>query len=541
MIHCLAANPPSDNACVKNGLLLLMKNTVLITLVGVAAGASGFVAGRLTSPAIDPSVQSVDPRYNSPMAAYLPPGDSRKAGGGSGNNLAVEAESGSSMPLSSHEMQYALTKALAEPNPVSRMAALSQLLSNLDETNLNSALDVFKDIPIRPDNKSEYQMLLYAWAKFDGEGAIKYASENLTARGISAGELRRAALPGWASTDPEAAMKWLDEKTLADAAEKGQELEEGAPVRPEADYAAALIKGWAEKDPYAASNYLMERYEHGKERETLIGEIASSMIKEGPGAAVAWAESFDDAQFKEEAFEELAEDWTSIDPDATGAWLAKHINEPYSKEAVEDLARGWAVKDLDSAVKWFETLGDGLTRGTGIYELMKIWAPKDTELSGQWLAGLPEGSVSRDMGVSAYASEISKDNPEAAAQWLETISDEATRQGAAQNVLGNWAKQDPSAALAWAQENNVLPEEQLQQMQQHQEQMRNVIVDGNVVQLPIDQIRNGIQNELPPGAVIEQSADGGVIISHEGKTFQLPPEVIENDLPQLRTSIQGNR
>ncbi len=516
-----------------------MKNTLLITLVGVATGASGFVAGRLTSPTSDTTAPSADPRYSSPMAAYLPPGDSRKAGG----VTSADGKSGqdASMKLSAHEMQYALSKALAEPNPVSRMAAITQLLSNLDETNLNSALDVFKDIPIRPDNKSEYQMLLYAWAKFDGEGAIKYASENLAARGISVGELRRAALPGWASTDPAAAAKWLDEKTLAEAAEKGTKLEAGAPVRPEADYVAALIKGWAEKDPYGASAYLMERYEHGKERETLIGEIASSMMKEGAGAAVAWAESFEDTQFKEEAFEELAEDWSSIDPDATAQWLAKHINEPYSKEAVEDLARGWAVKDLDSAVKWFETLDDGLTRGTGIYELMKIWAPQNTEVSGEWLAGLPEGSVSRDMGVSAYASEISKDNPEAAAQWLATISDEPTRQGAAQKVLGNWMKQDGTAALAWAQENNVLPAEQLVELQQRQEQMRNVIVDGNVMQVPIDEIRHGFQNELPAGAVVEQGADGSVIISHEGKTFQLPADVIENDLPEIRTSIRGNR
>lgn len=474
------------------------------------------------------------------MAAYLPPSDSRKSGDkvGKGKSGSGSKATGS-MSLTSHEMSYALSKALAEPNPVTRMAAITQLLSNLDGSNLDAALEVFKDIPIRPDNKHEYQMLLYAWAKFDGEKAIQYASENLAARGISAGELRRAALPGWASTDPLAAAAWLDKKTLEDAESEGKKLEDGAPVRPANDYAAALIKGWAETDPFGAAEYLKERFEHGRERENLVGHIASSLMKEGASVAVEWAESFDDPQFKEEAFEELAEDWSSIDPDATGAWLAKHINEPYSKEAVEDLARGWAVKDLEAAVSWFETLDDGLTRGTGIYELMKIWAPQDTEKSGEWLASLPSGSVSRDMGVSAYASEISKDNPEAAAQWLETIGDADTKEGATQKVLGNWMKQDSAAAVEWAVENGALPEEQLQQMQQHQAQMRNVIVDGQSMQLPIDQIRHGIQNELPADAVIEQAGDGGVIIRHEGKTFQLPADVIANDLPEIRTSIRG--
>ena len=517
-----------------------MKNTLLIALVGVATGASGFVAGRLTTAnSADPET-SADPRYSSPMAAYLPPTDSRKVGGKSGTS-STSSSVASSMTLSSHEMSYALSKALAEPNPVTRMAAITQLLSNLDESNLDAALGVFKDIPIRPDNKHEYQMLLYSWARFDGEGAIKYASENLQARGISGGELRRAALPGWASTDPEAAAAWLDKKTLTDLAEEGKKQEDGAPVRPETDYAAALIKGWAEKDPYGAAKYLMERYEHGRSRENLAGHIASSLIKESTGAAVEWAESFDDLEFKEEAFEELAEDWSSIDPDATAEWLAKHINEPYSKEAVEDLARGWAVKDLDAAVAWFETLDDGLTRGTGIQKLMEIWATQDTEASGEWLASLPPGSVSRDMGVSAYATEISKDNPEAAAQWLDTIGDENTKQRASQRVLGNWMKQDGAAALEWAQTNNVLPEEQLQQMEQRQAQMRTVIVDGQPMQLPINEIRHGFQNELPPDAVIQATPEGAVSISHEGKTFTLPAEVVANDLPEIRESIGGAR
>ncbi|MGK0187098.1 MAG: hypothetical protein ACI9R3_002884 [Verrucomicrobiales bacterium] len=513
-----------------------MKNTLLIALVGVATGVSGFVAGRMTNSSPEAAEANIDPRYSSPMAAYLPPGDSRKSSAGKSGK---GASTSGAMALTSHEMSYALSKALAEPNPVTRMAAITQLLSNLDDGNLDSALEVFKDIPIRPDNKHEYQMLLYAWARFDGESAIKYASENLSARGISGGELRRAALPGWASTDPAAAAAWLDEKTLADATKDGKELKDGDPVRPANDYAAALIKGWAENDPFGAAEYLKERYEHGRDRENLVGHIASSLMKESSAAAVSWAESFDDPEFKEEAFEELAEDWSSIDPDATGAWLAKHINEPYSKEAVEDLARGWAVKDLDAAVSWFETLPDGLTRGTGIYELMKIWAPQDTELSGQWLADLPQGSVSRDMGVSAYASEISKDNPEAAAQWLGTIGDADTKQGATQKVLGNWMKQDGAAALAWAEENNALPAEQLQQMQQHQAQMRSVVINGQTMQMPIDQIRNGIQNELPADAVIEQGGDGTVIIRHDGQTFQLPADVLQNDPPEVRTSIRS--
>ena len=480
---------------------------------------AGFVAGRITGTNAAMAEAEARALEYSPVSAYLPPkaGSTRPSSSTSDSNQSSTRK----IQLSGHDMSYALGKAMAEPNPVNRMAAMSQLLSGLDANNLDAALSVFKNIPIRLDNKDEYAMLLYSWAQFDGANAIEYVAENLNARGLPGGELRRAALSGWASQDPAKAVEWLDAKMLSELEQSGKKLEEGAPVPIEADYAAALIKGWASVDPYAAAEFLGERFQHGKEREALMGHIASSLIKDSPQTATQWAESFDNAELKEEAFEELAEDWSTIDPAATGAWLAQHINEGYSKEAVEDLARGWAVKDLDSAVRWFETLDDGLTRGTGIQKLMEIWSNQDTEASGEWLVSLPEGSIGRDMGVSAYAKEVARDNPEAAAQWLDTIQDDNIRQQAAPEVLKNWMGHDPEGAMQWAQENNVLPAEELQKLQQRQGQMRQVIVDGQPMSLPIDQIRSGLSEGLPPGAIIEHSAEG-IHIEADGKTFDIP-------------------
>ena len=73
----------------------------------------------------------------------------------------------------------------------------------------------------------------------------------------------------------------------------------------------------------------------------------------------------------------------------------------------------------------------------------------------------------------------------------------------------------------------------------HNGLMRTVVVDGKSTQIPIDEIRQGLQRGLPEGAVIQHSADGGVTISHGDGSFALPPELIERDLPELRETIGG--
>ncbi len=453
-----------------------MKQIIVNVAIGTVAGVGGFTCGMILSPSNDaPSGSPVHGTVlsNLSMAARHSGADWRNA-----RRSETPIDLGvRDLTISSYQMRDALGRAMAQENPVVRIAEMSQLLANLDESNLDAVLEAYKSLPVRADNKEDYKMFLQAWAHFDGAAAIKYASEELKARGLSAGELRRAAMPGWGASDPEAAVAWLDEKSRADAAEDGKEVQPGDVVKPRADYAAKLIKGWVTKDPEAATAYVKERFGPGKERETLVGIIAANQFKDGVGQAVNWAESLSDPQLKEEAFEELAEDWSSLDPAATGTWLAGHINETYAKEAVEDLARGWAVKDLNAAVGWFETLPDGLTRGTGIYELMKIWTPQDTVASGEWLAALPEGSVSRDMGVSAYAKEMSTDNPEAAAQWLDTIQDHETKVAAAPTVVKNWMRHDPAGAHAWAETSGLIDEETLSKMQVKIEQLNALPVD----------------------------------------------------------------
>ena len=70
------------------------------------------------------------------------------------------------------------------PNPINRFASLTQLLGDLSPENLGAVLAAFDEIPMRYEHREEYQMLIYAWAAFDPEAALKYVVYGAGAAGV---------------------------------------------------------------------------------------------------------------------------------------------------------------------------------------------------------------------------------------------------------------------------------------------------------------------------------------------------------------------
>jgi hypothetical protein len=58
---------------------------------------------------------------------------------------------------------------------------------------------------------------------------------------------------------------------------------------------------------------------------------------------------------------------------------------------------------------------------------MNRWIRRDPLAASRWAAALPEGG-DRDSAVSTLVRSIEKDDPEAAVAWAQTIGDEKTRE-----------------------------------------------------------------------------------------------------------------
>lgn len=329
-----------------------------------------------------------------------------------------------------------------DASPIDRLESLTRLLENLSPENLPQVLAAFEKIPPTTEYLNEYQMLLYAWTKFDRAGAIKFAEE-LAENGIGGElsltqeELLKPVLASWASENPKQALAWY----------------EYLPKEQQTHHLKmSLMSGWASNNPQEAAEYLQTQ-PADQNREYLVGQLASHMFKQNPQEAAKWAEGIGDQKLKEQIFEELAEDWVSVDPEGLANWLADHAQHSYAWEAVEDLGRGWVAMDSEAATAWFESLPDGPAKQRGIHKMVESWADNDLLSMGEWLNGLPD-SPTTDRGVRAYADRLLELAPEAAIDSAMGIKSDDLRNETVHKLAQEWYSQDAEAAVGWANQNS---------------------------------------------------------------------------------------
>ncbi len=423
-----------------------MKDWRSVLLVTCVTGAGGFLLGRLSSSEVSAGASSpLTVQGRSVLGESIP---TRALTAGEVEAARRELHSGAAFESSYGEDDFLRDLGMLGKNasPLARYESLARLLENLTPENLPQVLKAFEKIPPTVDYLNEYQMLLYAWTKFDRAGAIDFV-ESLDGAGpdgalsLSQEELLRPVASSWASENPTQALAWY----------------EYLPKEQQTHHLKlSLMSGWAAHDPQGAADYLQTQ-PVDQNREYLAGQIASHLFKESPEAAAKWAEGIEEMKFKEQVFEELAEDWVSVDPEGTAKWLADHVHLPYAWEAVEDLGRGWVAIDSEAATAWFEELPDGPAKHRGIQKMAGSWAENDLLEMGEWLNTLPDSAIT-DSGVKAYAERLVEQVPEAALDSALGIMRDDLRNETVHELAQDWYAREPDAALTWANENSYPPE-----------------------------------------------------------------------------------
>ncbi len=416
-----------------------MKEWLLIGTAAFAAGAGGFFLGHTSSKDADTN----RPGRQIVIGGNLIDVESSRGGGPVDPIRAALIKRYSNSVYSTEDLEEDLHTAFKAGSPVERYASLAEMLDNLSPENLSKVLAAFRDIPMTPEHLNEYKMLLYAWTKFDREGAMKFIEDNERNSRIDKADLLDPVMSSWATEDPEKALAWFQKLPEE---QRTHQLEK------------SLISGWAANNPHEAAKYL-EKQKPDRNREYLIGEIANHMFKESTSGATNWAESIKDPKFKEQAFEELTEDWVSVDPEAAADWLRGYVHKGYAKEAIEDLGRGWIKTDPDAATDWFASLPESWSKSMGVQKMARSWAEDDLAALGEWLNEQPD-SGSTDLGVQAYSERLMDFSPESALGSALNINNDGLRNKTVQDLGQKWYREDPDSAAAWAQANNY-PVEQL--------------------------------------------------------------------------------
>ena len=425
----------------KNGNFTVM--AISIALVASIAFAGGYFLGmdRDSSSDAVKTLRETVARQKDAIQAFEGKAQERNSWNERNWAVATAPEAGKNPTVSKQSVRDLLFQARAESNPIARLAAFSEALSDLNEDNLDEVLEAYESMPFGFEHMQEYRMLLYAWGQFDPTGAIVYC--NKRASGMGAGFATTGVLEGWASRDPEGARAWVESPENAGMAKL---------------YNMGLVRGWASRDLQAASSYV-ESLEPGDDVGKLVATLSNEHYKRGFGPATQWAESLADEKMKEAAFANLSRQVSRDNPETVAEWLQDHVDQPYAVKSFENLGKRWSETEPESAMGYFDELPEGKARNEGVEGIMENWAKKDPQAAGEWLNEREVGPE-LDPVLSTYARVVSNKDGAAAMNWAVAITEPKLQEKTVRQVGQNWYRQDKETVDAWLPESDLSPETQ---------------------------------------------------------------------------------
>lgn len=340
----------------------------------------------------------------------------------------------------------AFREALLARDELTRADAMSAFLQRLDPGSLPAALDAIEAHNVGM-SRQEVRLFVLAWSRFDAPGAFAWARDW---DGPWRETLMPEAMYAWGFRDPRAALRTLD---AIDDAELRAKLQ------------ASLFEGWLRSDDRAGASEAVAAIADPRRRGRLTFLLAGEVMRDGPDAVIAWAESIPpDAPngFKTGAFYQAATMVARVDPERARDWYLEHREQPYTEGALPGIARRWAEDgDPPELFRWLLGLpADGAhseDATQAIAAAFRTWLGREPEAAEAWLAAaLPDPRL--DPAVVELVRARSESAPGSAIEWARRIDDEDLRYAQTVRAGRSWRMRDPDALAAWLA-SNELPQE----------------------------------------------------------------------------------
>lgn len=387
--------------------------------------------------------------------------------------------------ISSADMKSAMEKLTKENDPLKRAALFAALLEKLTPENAKDAFLALKDSrtgrraaggrggrggTARGGN-NEMGMLLNAWGRVDGEGAIAELTAQQEASAESGETGRRggggpggrggtsgdggaadfmSAITGWATTDVDAAATYID--SIDD--ERRSQM-----------YTAGLLQGVMVNGAEEAMQFISAMPEDNEMRGRYTAMVATEMLEQGVDSARAWADGLSDPSLKSGALSTVASEYASQDLNAAVSWVTDYAGEDYGSRAVTEVAETWAESDPRAVLEWAGNLPESAQAGA-IAEALDEWTERDPMAASEYLRDMP-ASEAKDNAIEGFATELAREDPTAAIAWAETIGDQELRLETLTEVAQSWYRRDQTEAANWL-EASELPQEMQQAVQEAQ-------------------------------------------------------------------------
>jgi ABC-type branched-subunit amino acid transport system substrate-binding protein len=202
--------------------------------------------------------------------------------------------------MTKHQIGSLASEAVTGSSPLARSLAMSKLLESLSTEN---ALSVMAALEENRADGDDWELLRYAWASIDPEGAL---ADALSLEGRRQRDALEDTITGWTSKSPDDAMAWVN--ALEDAGDRERNRNR-------------LMEGMADHDIGNATTYVIQLAEHGDKRAgRYLESVTREQLRKGPVRdAARWAEDLADGKLKGQAMDSVAGRFVSEDPAAAAA------------------------------------------------------------------------------------------------------------------------------------------------------------------------------------------------------------------------------
>ncbi len=364
---------------------------------------------------------------------------------------------------------------------------LAEWAKNLSPEEAAAALKGLKDQPANLRRNDLMGALYNAQAERDPQGFLGGIGD-ITVPRLREGGVD-AALKALAASDPKAALQWIkDNPGTASTSAEQQRF-------------AAAIAGYAASDPagaLAAINALGDTSPQDRQMKSAATKALADTLT-GQGQFTQAADLFNQlpsGQTRTDAYSQLAQQWAQTSPQDAANWVAGLTGDPALKTSASiQVAKAWAANDPAAAATWAAQQdsqnadpNSATPNGQLLASTIQNWASYDLDGPGQFLNQLP-ASPTKDSSVAIFAMSSSSEDPQSAMQWVGTITNDQTRQGATIGVTLQWMQQDQAGFNSYLSTSTTLSDQQKQmlsnippQMVQRMGQFNTMMGGGNAVQ-----------------------------------------------------------
>jgi len=137
--------------------------------------------------------------------------------------------------------------------------------------------------------------------------------------------------------------------------------------------------------------------------------------------------------------------WAKVDPLAALSYAKQNTK---SRFATDTILTTWASIDPDAALRWAEADHTGEGANPNLAGIIRGLAATDPHRAMQLLTGMPR-SVERGQALDAMMPYLLAQGNEATRAWIESLSDDALRNGAMMRAAERMATADPAGTVAW--------------------------------------------------------------------------------------------